>query len=112
MQKFAGGVEKLNDEKIGAEVEGPIGPQAAEEVLPQVEQGSGIDFGVLKARTGPGQVADYIDHPMNFDRSEGFAQVLRGLTGLVGDLGYAVVDIIIGIFRWFKGRKVSAAITE
>lgn len=59
----------------------------------------------LRARTGPGPVSDYREHPANFDRSDGLAQAIRGLTGLVGDLDLAVVDIALGAWRWIAGRR-------
>lgn len=57
-------------------------------------------FGFLLSDTGPGPVDSYMDHPLNFSRSAGLAQVIRGLTGLLGSLEYAVVDIAVGLIRW------------
>lgn len=64
-------------------------------------QAGGIDF---LAETGPGPVSDYIDVPLNFLRSEGLAQVLRGLTGFLGSLNYAIVDVLVGSYRLFKEK--------
>lgn len=61
---------------------------------------------ILKKETGPGTVDSYLAHPLNVTGSNGLAQVLRGLTGLLGSLNYAVVDIIMGMFRaLMEGRK-------
>lgn len=51
------------------------------------------------SQTGPGPITDYIQHPFNVNRSSGLGQVLRGLTGLLGTLDLAVVDIIVGLAR-------------
>lgn len=65
-----------------------------------------FDFSFLLAKTGEGSVDSYIDHPLNFSRSKGIAQILRGATGLVGELDLAVVDIGVGAFNVFReGRK-------
>lgn len=63
----------------------------------------------VKAQTGPGDVEDYITHPLNFGKSRGVAQILRGLTGIVGELRYALLDIVMGAGHWAKERKVKVA---
>ena len=61
---------------------------------------------ILKKPTGKGQVEDYLDHPLNVNRSYGLGQAIRGLSGLLGSLDYAVVDIVLGVFRaLMEGRK-------
>jgi hypothetical protein len=55
--------------------------------------------------TGPGPISEYKDHPLNFNQSNGLAQILRGLTGLFTDLGYALVDIVVGGYRWAHENK-------
>lgn len=66
------------------------------------------DFSFLLSPTGPGPVESYIDHPFNTSGSEGTARILRGLTGIMGDLNYAVVDIVLGSVEVYqeKGKKV------
>lgn len=70
-------------------------------------QGStrGIDFSFLKATTGEGSVEMYLDHPMNFNNSKGMARVLRGLTGIIGSLDLAIVDITVGLLDLLKMNK-------
>lgn len=68
-----------------------------------------FDFSFLLAKTGEGSVDGYVDHPLNFSRSKGLAQILRGVTGLVGELDLAVVDIGIGTFNMMKEGKSSVA---
>ena len=61
---------------------------------------------LLKKPTGDGQLEDYLNHPLNVSSSAGLAQVIRGLTGLLGSLDFAVVDIVLGAFRaLMEGRK-------
>lgn len=64
-----------------------------------------LDF--LKAETGEGEIEDYLTHPLNFGRSRGLAQVLRGLTGMIGSLKYALIDIVIGGLNFSKERKLA-----
>ena len=59
----------------------------------------GFDFSFLLAKTGEGSIADYIDHPLNFNKKEGTAQILRGLTGMFCELDLAIIDIGLGIIR-------------
>lgn len=59
---------------------------------------------LLKKPTGDGEISDYIEHPLNFEKTESLAQILRGLTGFFGDLKLAVIDIGIGLYRKFKSR--------
>lgn len=78
---------------------------AAAAVEPEVQPRAGIDLSFLKAQTGPGDVADYVNHPLNFAKSEGLGQVIRGLTGMLGEMRYAIVDIIMGAMRFSQERK-------
>lgn len=52
---------------------------------------------LVKADTGPGQPDDetYIDHPLNFNGSAWMGRFIRGLTGMFGELRYAVIDLMI-----------------
>lgn len=60
---------------------------------------------VLTAETGPGSIGDYLNHPLNFNKSQGLAQILRGLTGLGANLRLAIIDIGLGALRFSKERK-------
>lgn len=60
---------------------------------------------VLTAETGDGSIGDYIDHPMNFNKSQGLAQILRGLTGMVGNLNLAIIDVVMGALRFSREKK-------
>lgn len=77
----------------------------ASEVEPETGGGIKVDFSFLMAKTGDGSISDYINHPLNFSSSKGVAQVLRGFTGLVGELDLAIVDIAIGSFNIIKEGK-------
>lgn len=88
--------EELNDKFI---------PVNDEIVDAPVQEKAGIDLSVLKAKTGEGSVGDYLDHPMNFNNSQGMARVLRGLTGIVGSLDLAIIDIVVGVLDLLKTTK-------
>lgn len=60
---------------------------------------------VLTAETGDGSIGDYLDHPMNFNNSKGLAQILRGFTGIVGNLNLAVIDVLFGLLRFSREKK-------
>lgn len=65
----------------------------------------GIDLAILKAKTGEGSVGNYLEHPLNFNSSMGMARVLRGLTGMLGSLDLAVIDIFVGVLDLLKTNK-------
>jgi hypothetical protein len=73
-------------------------------------QGIGIDLSILKSQTGEGSVSDYLEHPLNFNKSNGLARILRGLTGIMGNLNLAIIDIVVGTLEFFKERKGSASV--
>lgn len=82
------------------------------------EEGEGLhipsfsmpDLSFLKAKTGSGDVEEYLKHPLNFKHSAGAAQMIRGFTGLFGDLDLAVLDITLGAFELAKEKR-NAAVT-
>ena len=83
----------------------PVAP----DVVPAPEPAPAADFWtIVKKPTGSGAVDDYLNHPLNFSQSAGLGQLIRGLTGLLGALDYAVVDIILGIFRVLMERRKDA----
>lgn len=77
-------------------------PPAQSDMYP--DSGPGIsekimDF--LTTETGEGEINDYVNHPLNIWQSSGVAQMIRGITGFVGNnLRLAVVDIVFGYFRY------------
>jgi hypothetical protein len=76
-----------------------------QEVQPEQSQGLNLDFSFLRAETGDGSIEDYLDHPMNFNKSSSVARMLRGATGLFGSLRLAVIDIVLGAFEFAKEGK-------
>ena len=84
------------DTQAAAVFQAEMTPEAPEEVVEEQSDGFVFDFSFLKAKTGAGSVESYLDHPFNFTKSRGIAQMLRGFTGLLGALDLAVVDIGIG----------------
>lgn len=79
----------------------------APEAMEDISQGFTIDFSFLKTRTGPGEIENYLNNPFNFSHSKGLAQVLRGVTGFVGNLDLAIVDIFIGTYNMIKEGKAA-----
>lgn len=65
----------------------------------------GLDLSFLKAQTGAGQIEEYQEHALNFNGSKSVARIIRGLTGLLGELNFAVVDILLGTLELAKDRK-------
>lgn len=65
---------------------------------------------IMTADTGEGEVEDYLDHPLNFNKSRWLARILRGLTGMFGNLRKALVDIGVGSIEGLnEARKARAA---
>lgn len=100
MKNFA--QEKTFEKQIVEEFT-EAGQQAAE--APAADNMIRIDFGFLLKKTGPGTVEVYLDHPMNPKRSKGLARVLRGCTGIAGDLDLAIIDIALGGMEILMERK-------
>jgi hypothetical protein len=65
----------------------------------------GLDLSFLKSETGQGDLADYVFHPLNFNNSKPVARILRGVTGLFGNVNLAIADIMIGIFEMNSKKK-------
>lgn len=65
------------------------------------------DLSFLAAPTGDGPIEAYIEHPLNFDHAKSTARILRGATGICGNLNYALVDIALGVIEKIqeKGKK-------
>ncbi len=64
------------------------------------------DLSFLFAKTGAGAVEEYIDHPLNFDGMKSTARILRGLTGIAGELDYALIDIGLGALEKIKEKRI------
>lgn len=88
--------EELNDKFVPTE-------EVTETI--QQEQKTGLDLSILKSPTGVGSVGDYLEHPMNFNKSQGMARILRGLTGILGNLDLAIIDIAVGLLDLLKTNK-------
>jgi hypothetical protein len=71
----------------------------------EAQQNSGIDLSFLKCETGSGSVEDYKEHALNFDGSMAMARILRGLSGFLGNLNYALADIVVGILEYAKQKN-------
>ena len=63
--------------------------------------------GWVTAKSPDEPVEKYINHPLNLPRSPGLARALRGLTGILGSLEYALIDVLIGLVSFVKERMPS-----
>lgn len=70
------------------------------------------DLSILTAKTGEGSIEDYINHPLNFKGSRGMAQMIRGFTGIAGELDYAIIDIALGAFQYTKEGKAANVLND
>jgi hypothetical protein len=68
----------------------------------------GFDLSFLKSPTGEGSIEDYLDSPLNFNSSRSMARIIRGLSGMLGSLDLAIVDIFVGALDYLKSRKASS----
>lgn len=100
--------EALKDEAQLHEMP-PIMPEdpPIEQPAPEAYGLPHIDFGFLRSETGSGSIEDYLEHPLNFDKSRGVAQILRGLTGIAGNLNLAVIDIALGSLQIMKDKRAT-----
>jgi len=64
---------------------------------------------VLKSPTGEGELLEYAEHPLNFNRSEGMARMIRGASGILGSLDLAIVDLVIGLIQVLIERRGSVS---
>jgi hypothetical protein len=68
---------------------------------------------MIFSQTGEGSISSYNDHPMNFKSDDSISQILRGMTGILGNLNFALIDIFLGSMSFFKNRNnVSVVIEE
>lgn len=70
------------------------------------------DFSFLLKPTGEGSIENYMNDPLNFDGKKSTARILRGATGLLGALNYAIIDIGLGVLEKMREKKNEAADTE
>jgi hypothetical protein len=109
MSKSLGTIE---DDAQGAQTPGPGIPNPAPADYPGVQVSTNLWADVfervlafLKTPTGAGEISAYVDHPMNPGRSEGLAQILRGLTGFAGNLRLAVIDLFMRLVKLGRERR-------
>lgn len=86
-------------------------PQPEPEFIPESAPAFN-PFNVLRVKTGAGSISDYMDSPLNFNHSTATAQILRGVTGIAGELDLAVIDITIGVINLITERRKNAAASD
>lgn len=96
--------ELTNDEQITPGIEpGEPGQEIVE--IQEPSKMNEMMSRLLTAETGPGPISQYIDHPLNFSQSNGMAQIIRGLSGIIDNLNLAIIDILVGGLRFSKERR-------
>jgi hypothetical protein len=86
------------DENAGPE---PINPQPEAEMVEPKPMEMSLSW--LWNQTGEGEIEDYMTHPLNFTGQRWNARLIRGVTGMFGNLRYALVDIVMaGVDYWSK----------
>jgi hypothetical protein len=107
LQFFSSFNDEINLE-AGAPLEAPV--HDVEEMYEQPQHRIDLDF--LKSPTGEGDLKEYKTHLLNFNGSKGMARIIRGCTGLFGNLNFAVIDIIIGIFDLTSKKKQQGVVPD
>lgn len=79
-------------------------PGTQSPVEPQEQERRTLDLSWLKVETGQGEISDYMDEPLNFTKKEGMARVLRGATGYLGTVRFAILDIVVGLMMTLRGQ--------
>lgn len=100
-----------NSRSILDEINETDQPAADQIIADQPIQSRGMDLSFLKASTGSGPIEDYLDHPLNFNKGKGMAQMIRGATGLLGSLDLAIIDIFVGLLQFTKEKKVAQGVS-
>lgn len=60
---------------------------------------------MLKSETGEGTIQSYNNHPLNIKSNNYVSQIIRGMTGMLGSLNFAILDIILGGLGFAKETK-------
>ena len=63
---------------------------------------------VLKSQTGEGELSEYANHPLNYNGSIALSRIIRGVTGLLGNINLAIVDIFLGLLQFLFERRNAA----
>lgn len=107
-----GDTEELLKEEVNVNYEDIPFSDLEEEYYPSISLKD-----ILITETGQGDITsnDYLEHPLNFSKSEGLAQMLRGFTGFankylgMNSLRIAILDVIMGAMRFMKeGKNVTS----
>ncbi len=93
-----------NEQSILDEVQS-AGAVPEPEEIPQEPRGFSLNLSWLKAQTGEGTIEERLNHPLNPESSMGVAQIIRGVEGLLGDLGLAIIDIVFGGIRLMEEKR-------
>jgi hypothetical protein len=59
----------------------------------------------LRSKSGEGTITDYKNNSLNINNDENIAQILKGFSGMFGNINSAVLDIIMGTINYFKSKK-------
>lgn len=92
------GAEMPEDENVF------VDPAESEEIV-EPRQGISLNLEWLKTPTGDGSIESRLDHPLNFAKSRGVAQIIRGAEGIFGSLNLAIIDIVLGALEVLKEKR-------
>jgi len=71
-----------------------------EEPTPVMPKSKSFDIMKVLMRPAKDEPLDsYLTHPLNFDKTESTAKIVRGLEGLMGNLNLAIMDIVAGVIE-------------
>jgi hypothetical protein len=91
------------DDVVG--VADPVGPyDTLKDSLSDPEPKFSLNLEFLKTQTGSGELEEYLNHPLNFNRSYAVGRIIRGITGFAGEMRYAVIDIFLGVLELRKSK--------
>lgn len=100
--------DQIQAEGVTIPIDGPpVAPPAATEA-PAPNPWADIKAFVFK-RSPKVPIADYHDHAFNWRRDpdgrDGLAQIIRGLSGWLGDLNFCLADVILGYLKLTTASK-------
>ena len=105
---------QLAAEGVSLPGEGPAAPQEGPHAAPQAPGNPLAGLVAFLTKKSPARpVSDYVDHPLNWRRDPdgqiALAQIIRGVTGWLGDLNFCLVDVVMGYLRLAGAGRTAGA---
>lgn len=96
-------IDEINQTSVAAGItENDLQEIAADQPLVQKPR---FDFSKLTVPTAQGEIEEYQTHVLNWNGSKPVARIIRGMTGILGELNFAFLDIVIGIMEMTSKKK-------